>query len=282
MVVCAPAENAMAGAKAKTKIDLLTFIDIILNRKFRLIFDRICPRVPYISLKLIISFMKRLLTVSLVFFFSATIVHAQLGNGLSSDEIVSGLKAALSKGTQKSTDKLSAVDGFFKDAAVKILLPPEAAKLERTLRDAGFGPQVDKAILDINRAAEDAAKSAAPIFFDAIKNMSVTDGIGILRGPDTAATGYLRRTTSVQLTAAFLPVIKSSLDKVGATNSWKTVVDIYNKIPFHSKVNADLPAYTTQRALGGVFYYVAVEEKNIRKDPMGQANDLLKKVFGGL
>jgi hypothetical protein len=226
--------------------------------------------------------MKRLLTVSLVFFFSVGLVHAQLGKGLSSDDIASGLKDALAKGTQAATDKLSAVDGFFKDAAVKILLPPEAAKMEKALRSAGFGPQVDKAILDVNRAAEDAAKSAAPIFLNAIKGMSVSDGIGILRGPDTAATAYLRKSTSAQLTAAFLPVIKSSLDKVGATNSWKTVVDLYNKIPFHSKVNADLPAYTTQRGLDGVFYYVAVEEKSIRANPAGQADALLKKVFGGL
>jgi hypothetical protein len=227
--------------------------------------------------------MKRLLTVSLVFFFSAGLVHAQLGKGLSTDDIASGLKDALAKGTQAATDKLSAVDGFFKDAAVKILLPPEATKMEKALRSAGFGPQVDKAILDINRAAEDAAKSAAPIFLNAIKGMSVSDGIGILRGPDTAATAYLRKSTTPQLMAAFLPVIKSSLDKVGATNSWKTVVDAYNKvIPFHSKVNADLPAYTTQRALDGVFYFVAVEEKSIRANPMGQADELLKKVFGGL
>src|SRR5579863_3511226 len=228
---------------------------------------------------------KPFLTVIALSLFSVTIVNAQgglLGQGLSSDDIVSGLKDALSKGTQKSTDKLSAVDGFFKDAAVKILFPPEAAKMESTLRSAGFGPQVDKAILDINRAAEDASKSAASIFLNAIKGMSVSDGIGILRGPDTAATAYLRRSTTPQLTAAFLPVIKNSLDKVGATNSWKTVVDAYNKIPFHSKVNADLPAYTTQRALDGVFYYVAVEEKSIRKNPAAQADDLLKKVFGGL
>jgi hypothetical protein len=226
--------------------------------------------------------MKRLLTVSLAFFLSVGLVHAQLGKGLSSDDIASGLKDALAKGTKSATDKLSAVDGFFKDAAVKILLPPEAAKMEKTLRSAGFGPQVDKAILDINRAAEDAAKSAADIFLNAIKEMSVSDGIAILRGPDTAATHYLRVSTTSQLTAAFLPVIKSSLDKVGATNSWKTVVDAYNKIPLHSKVNADLPAYTTGKALDGVFYYVAVQEKSIRANPMGQADDLLKKVFGGL
>jgi len=212
-------------------------------------------------------------------------VHAQgglLGKGLSSDDIASGLKDALAKGTQKSTDKLSAADGFFKDAAVKILFPPEAAKMEKTLRSAGFGPQVDKAILDINRAAEDAAKSAAPIFLNAIKSMSVTDAIGILRGPDTAATGYLRKTTSVQLTGAFLPVISNSLQKTGATSSWKTVVDAYNHIPFQKKINPDLPAYCTQRALDGVFYYVAVEEKSIRANPAGQADELLKKVFGGL
>ncbi|HUB61594.1 MAG TPA: DUF4197 domain-containing protein [Puia sp.] len=226
--------------------------------------------------------MKRFLTVPLGFFLSIGLAHAQLGKGLSSDDIASGLKDALAKGTQTATDKLSAVDGFFKDAAVKILFPPEAAKMEKTLRSAGFGPQVDKAILDINRAAEDAAKSAAPIFLNAIKGMSVSDGINILRGPDTAATHYLRTSTTAQLTAAFLPVIKNSLDKVGATNSWKTVVNAYNRIPFHSKVNADLPAYTTSKALDGVFYYVAVEEKSIRANPAGQADALLKKVFGGL
>jgi hypothetical protein len=229
--------------------------------------------------------MKRVFSVAVLSFCSIMIVHAQgglLGKGLSSDDIASGLKDALAKGTQKSTDKLSAADGFFKDAAVKILFPPEAAKMEKTLRSAGFGPQVDKAILDINRAAEDAAKSAAPIFLNAIKSMSVTDVIGILRGPDTAATGYLRKTTSIQLTAAFLPVISNSLQKTGATQSWKTVVNAYNGIPFQKKVNPDLPAYCTQRALDGVFYYVAIEEKSIRANPAGQADELLKKVFGGL
>lgn len=226
--------------------------------------------------------MKRAFSVLFLSFFSVALVHAQLGKGLSSDDIASGLKDALAKGVQKSTDKLSAADGFFKDAAVKILFPPEAAKMEKTLRSAGFGPQVDKAILDINRAAEDAAKSAAPIFLNAIKSMSVSDGIAILRGSDTSATSYLRKSTTAQLTAAFLPVIKNSLDKVGASSSWKTVVDAYNKIPFTKKVNSDLPGYTTGKALDGVFFYVAVEEKGIRQNPAGQADELLKKVFGGL
>lgn len=228
---------------------------------------------------------KKLTTVAVLALFSFTIAHAQgslLGKGLSSDDIVAGLKDALNKGTQASTQQLSAVDGFFKDAAVKILFPPEAAKMESTLRKAGFGAQVDKAILDINRAAEDAAKSAAPIFMNAIKNMSVSDGIGILRGSDTSATAYLRKSTSAALYAAFLPVIKSSLDKVGATSSWNTVVGTYNKIPLTKKINPDLPAYSTDKALYGVFYYVAVQEKKIRANPAGQADDLLKKVFGGL
>jgi hypothetical protein len=228
---------------------------------------------------------KKLTTVVVFALFSVMATQAQglLGKGLSSDDIVAGLKDALNKGTQKSTEKLSAVDGFFKDAAVKILLPPEAVKMEKTLRGAGFGPQVDKAILDINRAAEDAAKSAAPIFLNAIKNMSVSDGLGILRGSDTSATAYLRRSTTAQLYAAFLPVIKNSLDKVGATKSWNTVVGTYNKIPKMfgaKKINPDLPAYTTGRALDGVFYYVAAEEKTIRANPAATADDLLKKVFG--
>ena len=228
---------------------------------------------------------KKLTTVVVLSLFSFISTHAQgslLGKGLSSDDIVAGLKDALNKGTQASTQQLSAVDGFFKDAAVKILFPPEAAKMEKTLRSAGFGPQVDKAILDINRAAEDAAKSAAPIFMDAIKNMSVSDGIGILRGSDTSATAYLRKSTSAALYAAFLPVIKQSLDKVGATSSWNAVVGTYNKIPLTKKINPDLPAYSTDKALYGVFFYVAVQEKKIRANPAGQADDLLKKVFGGL
>lgn len=202
------------------------------------------------------------------------------GKSLSSDDIVAGLKEALSQGTKKSADKLSAVDGFFRDAAVKILLPPEAQKVEKTLRSAGFGKQVDDAILSLNRAAEDAAKSAAPIFLSAIQHMSVQDGVGILKGADTAATSYLRKSTTAQLTAAFRPVIDTSLQKTGATKYWKTVFDTYNKMPFVSKVNTDLPSYATMKALDGVFYYVAQEEKNIRQNPAAQVTDLLKKVFG--
>ncbi|MDP4213517.1 MAG: DUF4197 domain-containing protein [Bacteroidota bacterium] len=204
------------------------------------------------------------------------------GSGLSSDDIVGGLKQALTLGARKSADRLSAVDGFFKDAAVKILLPPQARNVEKTLRNLGMGKIVDDAILSINRAAEDASKSAAPIFVGAVKNMSVRDGLGILRGADTAATGYLRKSTTPQLTGAFHPVIDSSLIKTGATKYWKDIFETYNKLPTtFRKVNPDLTGYVTQKAIDGIFYYVAQEEMKIRKDPAAQVTDLLKKVFGG-
>jgi hypothetical protein len=204
------------------------------------------------------------------------------GSSLSSDEIVSGLKEALTLGAQKSADRLSAADGFFKDAVVKILMPEQARNVEKTLRSVGMGKLVDDAILSMNRAAEDASKSAAPIFVNAVKRMTVQDGLSILRGADTAATGYLRKTTSPELTAAFHPVIDSSLQKTGATKYWKEVFEAYNKLPTtFNKVNPDLSGFVTQKAMDGIFYYVAQEEKKIRKDPAAQVTDLLKKVFGG-
>jgi hypothetical protein len=207
--------------------------------------------------------------------------NSSSGSGLSSDEIINGLKQALTLGAQKSADKLSAADGFFKDAAVKVLMPPQAQNVEKTLRNLGMGKLVDDAILSMNRAAEDASKSAAPIFVNAIKRMTVQDGLGILRGADTAATGYLRKSTSPELTSAFHPVIDSSLQKTGATKYWKTVFDTYNKLPTtFRKVDPDLASFVTQKAMDGIFYYVAQEEQKIRKDPAAQVTDLLKKVFG--
>ncbi|MDR0793985.1 MAG: DUF4197 domain-containing protein [Chitinophagaceae bacterium] len=200
----------------------------------------------------------------------------------SSNEIASALKEALTIGAQKGADQLSAVDGFFGNAAVKILMPPDAQKVEKTLRSMGLGKQVDDAILSMNRAAEDAAKSAASIFIDAIKSMTIQDAIGILNGGDTAATGYLRTKTSASLTIAFKPTIDASLKKVNATKYWATVTTSYNKIPFTTKVQTDLTVYVTGKALDGIFYEVAQQEKLIRKDPIAQTTDLLKKVFGGL
>jgi len=203
------------------------------------------------------------------------------GTSLSNEDIVSGLKEALSLGAKKSADKLSAADGFFKDAAVKVLMPPEAQKVEKALRSIGAGKLVDDAILSFNRAAEDASKSAAPIFIDAVKNMSIQDALGILKGPDTAATSYLKKATTTNLTNAFKPTIDSSLKKVNATKYWSLVVDKYNSLPTtFNKVNSDLPSYVTQKALSGIFFYVADEEKKIRTNPAARVNDILKKVFG--
>lgn len=200
---------------------------------------------------------------------------------LGNDDIVAGLKEALVVGSQKGANLLSQPDGFFANAAVKILLPPEAQKVEQTLRSVGLGKQVDEAILSMNRAAEDACKSAAPIFVNAIKGMSIQDAVGILKGSDTAATAYLRTKTTSPLTEAFRPVIESSLQKVDATKYWNTLVTSYNKLPLvKQKLNPDLSAYVTERALSGIFFQVAQEEKSIRQDPLARTSDILKKVFG--
>lgn len=199
---------------------------------------------------------------------------------LSSSTIGSGLKEALTQGVQKGTAKLSATDGFFKDAAIKILMPTEAQNVEKKLRSVGMGYLVDSAILSMNRAAEDASKSAGPIFVSAIKDMSITDAVGILKGSDTAATSYLRVKTTSPLTAAFKPTIETSLAKVGATKNWTTLINAYNKIPFVTKMNPDLSAYVTEKALTGMFYQVGLEEKSIRQDPVARTTDLLKTVFG--
>ena len=200
-------------------------------------------------------------------------------SGLSTETIASGLKEALRVGTERGTAKLSAADGFFKDAAIKILMPPEAQKVEQKLRSIGLGKQVDNAILSMNRAAEDASKSAAPIFINAIKQISIQDAVGILKGGDFAATEFLKVKTTANLTEAFKPVIERSLAKVNATKYWNTLFLTYNKFST-DKVNTDLSTFVTEKALTGIFHEVALEEQKIRKDPLAQTTELLKKVFG--
>jgi uncharacterized protein DUF4197 len=202
------------------------------------------------------------------------------GAGLSNEDIVNGLKEALTVGAQNSANKLSATNGFLSNAAIKVLMPDEAKKVEATLRSAGLGKLVDDAIVSMNRAAEEASKSAAPIFIDAVKGMNVQDALGILRGNDSAATTFLKSKTWQPLTNAFKPVIDGALEKTGATKYWAAVFEAYNKIPLTKKVNTDLSNYVTGRALGGMFYQVALEEQSIRKNPAARVNDILKKVFG--
>src|SRR5688572_9819647 len=175
---------------------------------------------------------------------------------LSNEEIIAGLKEALTVGTNKATDKLSLADGYFKDAVIKILMPEEAKKVEQKLRSLGMGKQVDNAILAMNRAAEDAAKNAAPIFVKAVKEMSFADAMGILRGNDDAATAYLKNKTTAALTEAFRPVIESSLQKTNATKYWNTLFTTYNKFST-DKVNPDLSGHVTEKALLGIFYQLA-------------------------
>jgi hypothetical protein len=238
--------------------------------------------------------MKKFFLSALCIAFSTMFLHAQTAedllktftkkhkkdtSSLSTTDVISGLKEALNNGVNTGTAKLSAINGFFANAAVKILMPPDAQKVEKTLRGIGLGKQVDDAILSMNRAAEDATKSAAPIFLNAIKQMSIEDAWAILRGGDTAATAYLRKTTTAPLTNAFKPVIESSLEKVDATKYWNTVFSSYNKFSLH-KINPDLSAYVTDKALSGIFYEIAQQEIQIRKDPGARTTDILKKVFG--
>jgi len=199
-------------------------------------------------------------------------------SGLSEADIAAGLKEALTVGAQNSGKILSATDGFFANAAIKILMPPEAKKVEQQLRNFGLGKQVDQAILSMNRAAEDAAKSAAPVFADAIKKMTIQDALGILKGGDHAATTFLQNGTTKALTEAFRPVVDQSLKKVDATKYWNTVFTSYNQFA-QEKVNPDLNAYVTEKAISGIFQQVALEEQKIRKDPLARTTDLLKKVF---
>jgi uncharacterized protein (UPF0333 family) len=201
-------------------------------------------------------------------------------SSLSNEEIIKGLKEALTIGSQNSSTLASKLDGYYKNPSIKIPFPPEAVAMEKRLRSIGLSSQVDKFVLTVNRAAEDAAKSAAPVFMAAIKKMTITDGLKILNGGNNAATSYLQKTTTSELKAKFKPIVMQSLRKVAVTKYWNPLVTAYNKIPMVEKKNPDLDEYVTQKALEGLFYLVAQEELKIRKDPMARVTDLLKKVFG--
>lgn len=198
----------------------------------------------------------------------------------SSFEINSGLKQALELGIKQGVQQVSAKNGFFGNALIKVLFPPEAQKIERTLRSIGMGSLCDKVILSLNRAAEDASKQALPIFVDALKNMSFRDATQILLGKDTAATHYFRTATTTALSRKFKPVIANSLNKVDATKYWGLVTTNYNKIPLVQPVNTDLSAYVTQKAIDGLFKMIANKEINIRENLSSRTTPLLKKVFG--
>lgn len=230
--------------------------------------------------------MKKLITIILL---SVTLSSCEIltnlptgtGGGITETEAADGIKEALGQGLVKAVLQLNKEDGFFKDALYKVLLPPDAKKIENTLRDLGMGKMVDKAILQINRAAEDAAGYAKPIFVDAIKSMTIADAIGLVKNGDTSATHFFRVKTTDKLIAAFSPVIKGSLDKLDATKYYADVVNTYNNFPTtFKKINPDLPSHVTGKAVDALFDLVGKEEQNIRQNIVARTTDLLRKVFG--
>lgn len=228
---------------------------------------------------------KILLILSTAFIFSGCDVLNQLptntGGGVTEAEAGSGIKEALVQGVTNAVLNLNKTDGFFGSNIYKVLLPPDAVKIENTLRDLGMGKKVDQAILSINRAAEDAVGFAKPIFGDAIREMTIMDAINIVRGPKDAATNYFRDKTTQKLIAAFAPQIKTSLDKVNATKYYGDIVNTYNNFPTTiKKINPDLPSFVVGKAVDALFDQVAKEEANIRENPLARTTDLLKKVFG--
>ena len=206
-------------------------------------------------------------------------IASQIPQGVSDSEINSGLKQALQFGIDKEVTKLAEENGFFTNELVRIGLPPELQKVDKTLRDVGLDALADEGLKVLNRAAEDAVSEAIPVFADAVTGISFADARNILLGADDAATTYLSNRTEQELYNRFNPIISNSLNKVGATQVWKNIIDKYNSLPITSNVNPDLPDYVTNEALDGVFIMIAKEEKEIRTNISARTTDLLRRVF---
>lgn len=199
--------------------------------------------------------------------------------GFSKEEAAEALKEAFIQGTGKGVDLLSQLDGYYGNPEIKIPFPEDARNVEQKLRQIGLSKQVDEAIESLNRAAEDAASGAKDIFVAAIKGLTISDAVNIVKGEKDAGTRFLERQTTDELTSKFSPVIETSLDKVDATKYWSAIMTKYNKIPLVKKVETDLTAYVTQKAIDGLFVMIAKEELNIRQNPAARTTELLKKVF---
>jgi RNA binding exosome subunit len=202
------------------------------------------------------------------------------GRGLSNDEVIRGLKEALSIGAKNAALAASKINGYYGNLKIRIPFPPDAQKVKSVAESLGMKKQVDDFVRTLNRAAEEAAKEAVPIFVDAIKQMTIQDGFRILKGPDDAATQYLRQKTTAPLTAKFRPVVHRALQKVEITRYWNPIITRYNQVPFVTKANPDLDAYVTEKGLQGLFYLIAKEEKKIRENPAARVTELLRRVFG--
>lgn len=201
------------------------------------------------------------------------------GYGVTNAEIGSGLRQALDFGINKQVTKLTEENGFFNNELVSIGLPPELQKVDKTFRDLGLNSLADEGLRVLNRAAEDAVKEATPIFVNAVQEITFADARNILLGTNTAATAYLNQKTSAPLYSKFNPVIKTSLNKVGATEVWTNIINRYNALPMTSNVNPDLADYVTNEALKGVFTMIAIEEQAIRTNLGSRTTQLLQRVF---
>ena len=242
-----------------------------------------------------------LLTLVSISLFSCDVINQQanqlvnsnssIGNNepnkpsLSNQEVISGLKEALSVGIKNSVNITSVTDGFLKNESIRLPFPSDAQKVKDKAIEFGLSNKVDEFETTLNRAAEEAAKEALPIFTEAIKNMTVQDGFAILNGGDGAATRFLKEQTSSKLTEAFLPKVKQVTSRVKLTEKWNPIITKYNQstmLTGGDKINPDLDAYVTEKAIKGLFYMVEKEENKIRKDPIARVTDLLQKVFGNL
>lgn len=222
--------------------------------------------------------------VASVFLFSCSTISGLPGTArlpLTEQEAAQGIREALDQGLGRGIATLHREDGFLRNAVYKILLPPEAQRVESVLRQMGMDAMVDRAILQINRAAEDAVGAARPIFTNAIRQMTLSDALSLVSGPQDTATRYFRQRTEAQLKAAFSPIIKQSLDKFSATKYYEDVINTYNKFPTTiQKVNPDLTGYVTDRAVVALFDQIAKEEANIRSNAAARTSEILRRVFG--
>lgn len=205
--------------------------------------------------------------------------HVPQNIPLTQEDMANALKQALNNGVNNQVQKLTLEDGFLKNEAVKILMPDELKRVDKTLRDLGMGMLADEGLKMLNRAAENAVKEATPIFVDAITNMSIIDAKNIVMGHDSSATQFLQNNTTEALYSKFYPVVQSSFAKVGADDIWKKIFSTYNAIPFIQKINPDLNDYVTNQALTGVFKMITLEEKEIRTNLNARTTDLLRRVF---
>jgi Protein of unknown function (DUF4197) len=238
--------------------------------------------------------MIRLLAAVLFLLLAAAPVQAQLdkflkglggmtsssGSGLSDAKIGSGLQDALKVGTENAVGQTSAVDGFLKNQAIKILMPKPLQSIEKPLRLIGYGPQIDEFIVGMNRAAEKSVPFAKDIFWTAIGEMTFDDARKILNGGDTAATDYFKSKTTKKLQAAFLPSVTEVMDQVGVNRQYNELIGKYKDVPFSKSITFDVNQYVTEKTTDGIFYVVGQEERKIRTNPAARVNDLLKEVFG--